>query len=154
YVNRYTIIYDVLYPSNSATSWRALLQTSTTDANDGDFFVNNTVTSAIGISGNYQGSVSANAWHRIILAVDLSGPAVAHFVDGTKGGYQTLSAGIDGRWSLDTFALLFADESGENSQAYVSSVQFRNGKMSDQQAMSLGAPTASKIPGCITIGVT
>ncbi|HYG36100.1 MAG TPA: LamG-like jellyroll fold domain-containing protein, partial [Clostridia bacterium] len=155
YVNQYTLIYDIYYPAASDRKWRALLQTSTTDGNDGDFFVGNG--NGIGISGNYQGQVTADEWHRIALAVDLTGPtgpAVAKFIDGVKVGYQVLGDGKDGRWSLDPFALLFADEDGETSEAYVSSVQFRNGKMSDAAIAALGGATASKIPASSSISVS
>lgn len=148
FVNRYTLIYDVYYPQESAAAWRALLQTSNGNANDGDFFVN--PASGIGISGNYQGTVTAETWHRIILAIDLSGPAVAKFIDGVKVGYQTLGAGTDGRWSLDPSALTFSDEDGETSTAFVSSIQFRNGKLPDAAIAALGAPTACKIPDGIS----
>jgi hypothetical protein len=149
YVNKYTIIYDLLYPPASDLTWRSLLQTSTTDGNDGDFFIN--TANGIGISGVYPGNVTANQWHRLVLAVDLSVPVVTKYLDGVRVANQTLGAGIDGRWSLDTFALLFADEDGETHQGYVSSVQFRNGKITDAEVAALGTPTATKIPGCGTI---
>jgi CHRD domain/Immunoglobulin domain len=148
YVNEYTIIYDILYPPSSDASWRSFLQTNTGNGNDGDFFVN--PGNGIGISNNYQGTVTANAWHRIVFAVDCSGPAVAKFIDGVKVGYQALD-GLDGRWSLDPFALLIGDNDGDNNVGYLSSVQFRNGKMSDAVIQALGTPTAGKIPGCISI---
>jgi hypothetical protein len=152
-VNRYTLIYDVLYPAGSHGKWRSFLQTSPGNANDAEFFVNSG--NGIGISGNYQGVVSASEWHRIAFAVDLSSPAspaVAKYIDGVKVGYQTgLSGGLNGRFSLDTSALLFADEDGENSPVYVSSVQLRNGKMGDAAIAALGGASAGKIPGSIAI---
>jgi hypothetical protein len=104
FVNLYTVIYDVFYPPASDLTWRSLLQTSTINTNDGDFFINDA--NGIGISGNYQGTVTPNQWHRIALVVNLSVPRVSKYIDGTNAGNQTLSAGIDGRWSLDPFALL------------------------------------------------
>jgi hypothetical protein len=155
YVNQYTLLCDVFYPLNSHNQWRAFLQTSTTDANDGEFFVSSA--NGIGISGNYQGTVTPTNWHRIAFAVDLSSPlspAVAKWIDGVKVGYQIgLSGGKNGRFSLDVFALLFADEDGENSETLVSSVQFWNGKLPDSFLSSLGPPTAAKLPGGINIKV-
>jgi hypothetical protein len=149
FVNLYTIIYDIFYPPTSDHKWRSLLQTSTNNANDGDFFINDS-SNGIGISGNYQGSVSANQWHRIALVVNLSIPQVSKYIDGTNVGNQTLSAGIDGRWSLDTFALLFADEDGETTNGYVNSIQFRNWVMTDAEIADLGTPTAGGIPAPLT----
>lgn len=152
YVNQYTVIYDVYYPPASNGKWRALLQTAASNNNDGDFFIN--AANGVGISGNYQGTVLPETWTRIALAVDLSSPlspAVAKWINGVKVGYQTgLSGGRDGRFSLDPHALLFGDEDGDNSETYVSSVQFWNGKLPDSLIAAMGAPTAAKIPGSIT----
>jgi hypothetical protein len=152
FVNQYTIIYDVYYPPASHNAWRALFQTASGNNNDGDFFIN--TANGLGISGNYQGSVPPATWTRIALAVDVSSPlspAVAKWINGVKVGYQTgLSGGRDGRFSLSPFALLFADEDGENAETYVSSVAFWNGKLPDSFIAAMGAPTAAKIPGSIT----
>jgi hypothetical protein len=152
YVNQYTLVFDVYYPAASNNRWRTFFQSATGNNNDGEFFVN--TGNGIGVSGNYQGNVSPDAWHRIAFAVDLSSPlspAVAKWIDGVKVGYQTgLSGGFDGRFSLDPSALLFADNDGDQSETYVSSVQFWNGKLPDPLLASMGAPTANKLPGAIT----
>jgi hypothetical protein len=155
-VNQYTLIMDVLYPLAVDDSWRALLQASTnatTGGDDSEFYLSDG--NGIGISSIYQGVVTAGDWHRIAVAVDLSGPGthpvVTKFIDGVKVGEQTggLSA-TDGRFSLNPlYALLFAENNGYNNEAYVSSVQFRNGRLSDAAIAAMGGPTASKIPGAI-----
>jgi hypothetical protein len=73
------------------------------------------------------------------------------FIDGIKVGNQTggLSS-VDGRFSLAPSALLFADESGDTADTYVSSIQFSNGRRPDAFIAALGGPSASKIPGAIT----
>ena len=155
-VNRYTLIFDILYPSSSDASWRAILQASTnavTGADDSEFYIN--PANGIGITGIYDGNITPDTWHRIALAVDLSGPGphpvVEKFIDGVKVGEQTggLSS-ADARFSLNpSLALLFAENNGYNDDAYVSSVQFSNGRRSDAFLAALGGPSASKIPGCI-----
>jgi len=111
----------------------------------------------IGIS-TYQGTVTAEAWHRIAFAFDLAGPGTApvltKFIDGVKVGEQTggLSA-VNGRFSLQPSALLFGDESGDVNGAYVSSVQFSNGRRPDAFIAALGGPSASKIPGAIKAAI-
>jgi hypothetical protein len=144
YVNRYTIIYDVLYPASSDSTWRALLQTSSGNANDGDLFIN--TANGIGISGNYQGTVTPDLWHRIVVTVDLTGSTLKKYIDGQLVGTQTLGEGVDGRWSLDPVALLFADEDGETNPGYVNAIQFRSGVMSEAEVAALGGVTAA-IPG-------
>jgi hypothetical protein len=72
------------------------------------------------------------------------------FIDGVKVGNQTDGlSGRDGRFSLDPYALLFADESGEVAEAFVSSVQFSNGRRPDAFIEALGGPSALKIPGVV-----
>ncbi|MBM3881777.1 MAG: hypothetical protein FJ387_18980 [Verrucomicrobia bacterium] len=144
FVNLYTIIYDVLYPAESMGKWRAFLQTNTGNSGDGDFFVN--TANGIGISGNYQGPVLDNTWHRIVFSLNLDAATVGKYIDGVLVGRQTLGAGLDGRWSLDTFALLFADNDGDNAPAYVNSLQFRNWVMSDAEVAALGGVTTDGIP--------
>ncbi|MBE0545808.1 MAG: immunoglobulin domain-containing protein [Verrucomicrobia bacterium] len=152
YVNQYTIVFDVYYPAASNGRWRSFFQTATGNNNDGEFFVN--TANGIGISGNYQGNVTAETWHRIAFAVDLSSPlspAVAKWINGVKVGYQTgLSGGFDGRFSLDPVALLFGDEDGDQAETYVSSIQVWNGKLPDPLLALMGTPTADKLPGAIT----
>jgi hypothetical protein len=159
-VNRYTLVFDVLYPSASDLSWRAVLQASLTVVSGGDdseFYINRA--DGIGISGIYDGNITPDTWHRIALAVDLAGPgshpAVVKFIDGIKVGEQTggLSP-VDDRFSLLTsYALLFAEDNAYNNDAYVSSVQFSNGRRPDAFLAALGGPAANKIPGCITADV-
>ena len=43
-------------------------------------------------------------------------------------------------------AVLFGDEDGERHPAYVSSIQVRDGKLSDAELAALGPPTAAGIP--------
>jgi hypothetical protein len=148
YVNQYTLIYDIYVPFGA---WRSLLQTgaNTTDA---DLFIN--PTGGIGISSVYDGNVSEATWHRVAVAFDLTGPGQApvltKFIDGVKVGNQTggLSA-RDGRFALDVFALLFADNDGDISETFVSSIQFSNGRRSDEFLAALGGPSSGKIPGGI-----
>jgi hypothetical protein len=153
FVNQYTLIYDIYYPSASSTSYRSLWQTDTSNNSDGDLFIN--PASGIGITSIYDGFVSPDTWHRIAVAFDLSGPGQApvltKFIDGVKVGNQTDGlSGVDGRFSVGPFGLLFADNDGDSlSQTFVSSVQFSNGRRPDAFIAALGGPSVSKIPGVI-----
>ncbi len=160
-VNQYTLIFDVLYPTESDQSWRAILQastTATTGEDDSEYYIN--LANGIGISGDYYGSVTPNVWHRLAIAVDMAGPGpnpvVEKFVDGVKAEEQT--GGLDsrdGRFSLNpTLSLLFAENNGYNNDAYVSSVQFLNGRLSDSAIASLGGATPTKIPGGLAASIT
>lgn len=168
-VNQYTVIMDLLCPASSMSAYRALWQTdpSNTDA-DADVFFN--PTDALGISQTYQGNLTGDTWHRVVLAFDLTKREFGKYIDGVNvltasvgaapfGPHdaQYLSAsldplaggGVDLRWSLKPTALLLGDQDGDLQPMYVSSVQIRNGRMTDASIAAMGAPTANKIPGCI-----
>jgi len=148
YVNQYTLVYDLYIPS---AAWRSLLQTGVGNTSDGDVFIN--PSGGVGISSVYNGNVTVGDWHRVAYAFDLTGPGspvLTKFIDGVKVGHQTTGLSAkDGRFALDIYALLFADESGDVNDTYVSSVQFSNGRRPDAFLAALGGPTASKIPGAI-----
>lgn len=158
-VNQYTLILDVLYPGTSDHSWRAILQASTnvfTGGDDSEFYINDSA-NGIGIGGRYDGNIMPDVWHRIALSVDNTGPGlhpvVEKFIDGLKVGEQTSGLDVpDGRFSLNPLlALLFAEDNGYNNDAYVSSIQFRPGRLSDVAIAAMGGPTANKIPGAICV---
>jgi hypothetical protein len=155
-VNQYTLILDLLYPATSHNLRRALLQTQTENTDDAEFRIDES--NGLGVNGVYQGKILPNTWHRVALAVDLAGPGpnpvVAKFIDGVKVGQQVLPAGRDSRWSLSTrpdapFALLFAGLATEVQEGYVSSVQFRSGRLSDAAIAAMGGPSSGKIPGAV-----
>jgi hypothetical protein len=171
-VNQYTVIIDLLYTS-SAYGYRSLWQTGIANTNDGDFFINGS--NGLGISSQYDGTLEPDVWHRVVLAFDLTKRELGKYIDGTNvltaptgvapyGSHdaQYLSAstdpgaggGVDLRWSLGTTALLFADEDGEAQPVYVSSVQVRNGRMTDASIAAMGGPTSGKIPGSIKATLT
>jgi len=146
-VNKYTLIFDLLYPSASNGKWRVLLQTDPSNASDGDFFFNET--GGLGVRGDYPGHIQSNTWYRVALVVDLTVPKVTKFINGQKLGEQAL----DSRWSLRSvatdpgaYALLFADDNGENSLTYVNSIQYWSGCLPDKALIALGAPTAEGLP--------
>jgi hypothetical protein len=165
-VNQYTVIMDILYPSSTA-GYRALWQTDPANASDSEVFFNGA--NALGISSRYDGELTLDTWHRVALAFDLTKRELGKYIDGVNvvtgpvgnaplGNHdaQYLSAntdasggGVDLRWSLGATALLLADEDGEVQPVYVSSVQVRNGRMTDAAIEAMGAPKATKIPGSI-----
>jgi hypothetical protein len=151
-VNQYTLVFDIYLPFST---WRSLLQTGTANTSDGDIFIN--PSGGVGISSVYNGNVTAGEWHRVAVAIDLTGPGspvLTKFVDGVKVGNQTTGlSGMDGRFALDPFALLFGDQDGDVAETYVSSIQFSNGRRPDAFISALGGPSAAKIPGAIKAAV-
>ncbi|HOW72426.1 MAG TPA: PEP-CTERM sorting domain-containing protein [Phycisphaerae bacterium] len=152
-VNQYTLIMDILYPASS-TGYRALFQTSDTNANDADFFVNGS--NGIGISSQYHGNLTPDSWHRVALVVDLdqadATKKYTKYIDGAFVGYTDLgsSGNAGGRWALypdgsGSPAWIFADEDGETALGYVNSIQFQNFALSADAIAALGGPTAGGI---------
>ncbi len=145
YVNQYSLIMDLMFPASSSGKWRALLQTSTANANDGELFVN--TGNGIGISGSYHGAIVADTWHRVAFVLDLTLPSarLRKSIDGTLVGTQDIS-GVDDRWALDPLALLFADEDNETQSGFVNCIQFHDLALPDSYLAALGGPSAGGIP--------
>ncbi len=170
WVNNYTIIMDILWPTASANRWRSLYNTNLTNANDGDMFID--PSGGIGISSRYStpasGVVGANTWHRVafvIGAADVQGggsEGLAYkFIDGRfVGGQGGTGTAISSRWGLFANAgasqgfVLFGDENGETAEAFVSSFKFVPRRMTQQEIEALGGPTANGIDVAGTPAVT
>ncbi len=162
-VNRYTLIMDIAYPATSHDLERAILQTNPANTDNRDIAVG--TNNGIGVSGGFQGTLQPDVWQRIAFAVDLTsptGPIMAKFINGVKVGQQLLSEGRDGRWSLapstdatTPWALLFADDNAnsivEVQPGFVSSIQIRNDRLSDELIRRMGGPSRFKIPGCVNL---
>ncbi len=138
YVNQYTLIMDVMFPSRP-TGWAALLQTNPGNANDADWFIN--PSGGLGISGVYGGTIANGTWNRIALVVDGVSGTFTSYLNGVQV-QQIPGVTLDGRWSLDPTALLFADENQENAAGYVNSVQLRGSALSAAEIAALGGPQA------------
>ncbi|MBN8247975.1 MAG: hypothetical protein J0L84_11085, partial [Verrucomicrobia bacterium] len=99
---------------------------------------------------NGRGTLVEGAWHRIVAAYDMAAnpPVVVKYVDGIKQDDWTANQGLDNpRRALLPTAILFADgDQDERREMFVNSVQIRNGRISDAEALLLGAPTPGGIP--------
>ncbi len=133
-VSNYTVVMDLLWPTASINLYRALLQTSATNADDADWFVGNN--NDIGIS-SYFGSLNANQWYRIAL-VARAAPTdgtLQFFVDGQFVGEVS---NADVRWALGPTALLFADNNDETQQGYLAGALFAGYAMTKAEVLGLG----------------
>ncbi len=155
-VNQWTLIFDVLFPDFSqGDGYSGILEIQGDPNSDADLSVDQVSpgVGGIGISGQYEGNITAGQWHRIVVAVDMaaSTPVMSKFVDGAKAADQTIFGGgntVDGRFSLNPITHLFSDggHDDEVNTYYVNSVQIRDGKLSDDEAAALGGPQAGGIP--------
>ena len=155
YINQFTIIQDVLVPG--PLNWTALFNTNPQNANDADFYVNNTGALGIGALGYSAGGViAANTWCRIAFAADLGAGVVSYYVNGTRVFRRTGGSLVDGRFSLysgedggaDLVLFNEGDGSGNYTHAvYVSAWALVDRAMSDMEIAALGGAKASGILG-------
>jgi hypothetical protein len=145
-VNQYTLIIDVLFNDRSPSGgWAALWQTTDVNNNDADWAVN--PQGALGISGRYGGLVSDGLWARVTLVVDNVNHILKSFIDGVEVSHVVGSqVSVDGRFSLDATALLFADDTEENSAGVVNSVQIRDYPLTPEEVAALGPASSGGIP--------
>lgn len=141
FLNRYTVIMDVMFPSRP-TGWAVLWQTSSANANDGDWFIN--PAGGVGISGNYAGTVPDGTWHRLALVVDTVAGTFTSYINGVSV-QQASAETLDGRFALEPVALLFADDNQENAAGFINSVQVRPEALSAADIAALGGPAAGGI---------
>ncbi len=150
YVNQYTIIYDLLIPSDEYGQWMSLWQTANCNTNDGDFYVR--YDGAIGTWGEYHGQLLPDTWHRVVAAVDLAAdpPRIDKYIDGVLVGTQGAS-GLDGTHSLYTVGhgvptLLIADESNDTAGGYLNAFQIRDYAMTEVEVTAMGGVSNAGIP--------
>ena len=137
YVNEFTLLFDVKYPTSSAGQWMCFYQTSSNNSNDGDFFVQSgTGKLGVAATGYTARSTKAETWYRVVVSVD-NGSFYRIYVDGElwlQGSVQP----VDGRFSLDPTVLLFADDDGEDAEMHVSTVAIWDNPLSDNEIFGLG----------------
>ena len=137
----YTFMMDFLVPETSEDKWISIYQTSTSNGNDAELFIN--PDGEIGIIGDYFGDIESDTWYRLIVAYDGKNQLLHLYLDGEKiGSIETYT----NRWAVFNSAppgetqgfLLFSDDDNETADIYVSSFQVRDYALSDTEAMQLG----------------
>ena len=150
-VNRYTLLMDILSPPGSYSSFRSLLQTSTSNTNDTDYYISQTDTMGGGGLG-FTPAIDESRWQRVVITVE-NGTSLRAYVNGALFYTHTVSA-VDGAMSLEATALFFADNNGENAPLYVGAIAMWNGPLSAADVAALGGPGGSIPPdGQITTPV-
>jgi hypothetical protein len=148
-VNQYTMIWDLLVPSVTASSYMSFYNTAPANDNDGEFFIK-AETRGIGISSVYDGTILDGTWHRVALVVDAggtSGNTHYKYIDGAMVGQQSATGGVDGRFALYPTGMaektwLFGDEDGETNAGYISSYYFVDRMLTANEIGVLGRPDA------------
>jgi len=147
-VNQWTMIVDVLFPTESNNKFRTFIDTDggAIDA-DSELFVN--AANGIGTAGNYSGTVLPNTWHRIAFVIDQADGVnkIRKYIDGVEVGIQN-AGGLDGRWALSAggFATLFSDNDTDVAPGFVNSIQIYDAALSKAQVAAFGKATAAGLP--------
>ena len=171
-VNQFTMIVDLMVPNlhegdayNTVVKWEAVDDFSidgsiSIKAND----IGGVNTGGIGISGQYSGDgvtwIQGGSWQRIAVVVDMAAaiPNITYYIDGVRFGQMTHGDrwGFDQRHAIPALVRMFGDGENDNevNTYYVNSIQFRDGTITPEQAIALGAASAAGIPRVIPGGDT
>jgi len=151
-VENYTILFDVLYPSNGL--FRPLIQTD--DGGDGTIaYLAISKGDQIGATNNhtilpsgYSGQILANTWYRIGFVVNQSGGQLISYINGVQVGVLNGIGAIDNPYTLvpGLDVKLLSNIDTNVAAGYVNSVQIRDVALNSGQMSALGGPSASGIP--------
>jgi hypothetical protein len=92
-----------------------------------------------------------NQWARVVFAVDLAATprVVGKYINGFQHTTTVTGNGdaLDSRFSLPPEFTLFEDsDDNERTECWISSLQIRQGRMSEEDIAALGGPTPQGIP--------
>jgi hypothetical protein len=133
-VNEYSLVYDFRAPS--LESWHCFLQSSATNANDGELFINKSGNIGLAATGYTKYAISQNEWYRMVVSV-INGTQYLIYLDGNlvlSGIIQP----VDGRFGLDKDVLIFADEDGEDGDIDCAELSLYNYALSEAEIKALG----------------
>jgi len=135
-VNEYTLVMDI--QTYGRGIWHCFLQTSPLNGNDGDAFISPYGHVGVGDTGySTPRMLDARTWYRMAFVVD-NGARYEIYADGTRILDGTPQA-VDGRFSLDPTALLFADENSEDNEVHVSRIALYDQALSEAEVVALGS---------------
>ena len=132
-VNKYAIMFDIMVENPKI--YHSFFQTDPGNTSDGDMFANPNNQIGIGVTGYSGFSLKANEWYRIVISVNLDSN-IRYYVDG-KLVLDGVSQAIDGRFSLDSTLLFFADEDGEDNLINVSQIALFNTSLTSAEVRNL-----------------
>ncbi|MBN1421575.1 MAG: metallophosphoesterase [Planctomycetes bacterium] len=134
-VNRYAFIIDFRVPVIGP--WYTFFQIDPANRNDGETFVRTDGAIGVGDVGYSTVHIAAGIWYRLGIAVDLSSGLYSIYLDGERI-VDGLPQSLDGRFSLDSTVLLFADENGEDGPIDVSLVAVFDRPLTEDEMRTLG----------------
>jgi hypothetical protein len=136
-VNQFTFLFDFRIPR--VGPWYCFFQTNEANQNDGDCFVRAN-DGALGVSQTGYSTAPAQpaAWQRLLVSVDNLAGVYDIYLDGERILDGTPQS-VDGRFSLDSTVLFFADENGEDAPIDVTRIAVYDRALSAIDAAELGS---------------
>jgi len=150
YVNQYSIVMDMKFTSSG---WSSFYNTTATNANDGDAFVN--PTNGVGISSDYTGTFARNEWNRVVISVNTPSVGVqgmSIYLNGALANTIPIT-GFEGRWALYAHndanfqhVDILADNNGDSGAGQISQLGFYDSALTADEVSQLGRVGSSLIP--------
>ncbi|MFZ5946657.1 MAG: fibronectin type III domain-containing protein [Stygiobacter sp.] len=134
FVNQFTLAIDFKVPALG--KWYCFYQTSPTNANDGECFMNTSGKIGVAATGYSSYAIKSNEWYRLVISVK-NGSHYQYYLDGQLLLNGTIQS-IDGRFSLDKEFLLFADEDGEDNEIDCAEISLWDVSLTKSEIESLG----------------
>ncbi|HEY9215613.1 MAG TPA: family 16 glycoside hydrolase, partial [Ancylobacter sp.] len=145
----YSVVLDIYVPAEGAGGYTALFQIDGGGSNaDAELFLKKSGSVAgIGTNSDYNGSFTYDAWHRVALTYSENEDGtltLSKYIDGVLAGTQIVSGD---RYKLDPEKglTLFADNDGETSDVYISSVLVTDKVFTSAEVLALGGTKAGGI---------
>lgn len=133
-VNSYTIVMDIKIPVLG--QWYAFYQTEPANTQDADWFINPSGNIGVGATGYTPSTLKPGDWYRVAISV-YNGARHDYYIDGEKALTGTAGS-VDGRFSLDSKVLFFADENNEDNTFDVADIKIFSRDLSDTELKELG----------------
>lgn len=135
----YTLMFDVR--PETLDGYNALYKANIIPNLDGSIFIKNAQVGLQTSGLNYNGSLTQNKWHRIVVVMRDNYASV--YIDGEKVG-QSTGARAD-VWELHPDVLLFGDNDGEEVLNDVAEVRFWNVPLKDSHVAELGGVVQGEV---------
>jgi hypothetical protein len=134
FVNEYSLLFDFQIPASGV--WHSFFQTEIDNYSDGDFFVNPSGNIGVAAVGYSSFTINQNEWYRLLISVK-NGSEFTCYLDGELMMIGSVQS-IDGRFSLDSLLLIFADDNGEDGVIHCAELSIWNQALNSEQAKELG----------------
>jgi len=134
YINEYSIKID--FRISSLSVWHSLFQTSPTNSNDADCFINKNGNIGVEATGYSSFAIKPNEWYRLVVSVK-NGVNYDYYLDGQQLHNGTVQV-LHGRFALDKELLFFADNNGEDGEIDCSEIAMWDYSLNADEVKELG----------------